>query len=123
MTGPAIVRVGNKNNNGKWFAVFASGPTGPIVSNQFLGTSDQNLKIFILDLVTGSLLQTIDTSITNAFAGSLSNAASDPDRWNPLAVAFIKMMPYISVTRHGRMSSAGTWTKGGVLRLVTHNST
>ena len=123
MTGPALVRVGNKNNNGKWFAVFASGPTGPIVSNQFLGTSDQNLKIFILDLVTGSLLQTIDTSITYAFAGSLSNAASDPDRWNPLAAGFYQDDAVYFGYTQSTGGSSPTWTKGGVLRLVTHNST
>jgi len=29
-SGPAIVRIGDKSLNGRWLAVFASGPTGPI---------------------------------------------------------------------------------------------
>ena len=59
---PAIVRIGNANQNGKWFAVFASGPTGPIDPNyrQFLGKSDQQLRLFVVDLKTGSLVRTID---------------------------------------------------------------
>ncbi len=57
-SGPAIVRVGNSFQNGQWFVVFASGPTGPIDTtyHQYLGKSDQNLKLFVLDLKTGVLL-------------------------------------------------------------------
>ncbi len=29
-TGPAVVRPGDQDKNGKWFVVFGSGPTGPI---------------------------------------------------------------------------------------------
>src|SRR6185369_2222912 len=58
-TGPAIVRIATKDasgnpdhtKNGKWFAVFASGATGPIETgaHQFKGESDQQLKIFVVD--------------------------------------------------------------------------
>jgi type IV pilus assembly protein PilY1 len=88
-TGPAVVRM-NANNaagnpdrtlNGKWYVVFASGPTGPISDRQFLGRSDQALKLFVVDLKTGSLLSTINqfngTTIPNAFAGSIINSTAD----------------------------------------------
>ncbi len=76
------MRVGDKNKNGRWFAVFASGPTGTIdtANNQFLGRSDQPLRLFIVDLATGALVKTITTTLTDAFAGSASNAAVDNDR-------------------------------------------
>ena len=32
-TGPTVVRIGNTNNNGDWFVVFGSGPTGPIITD------------------------------------------------------------------------------------------
>ncbi len=95
MAGPAIVRIssttvsGSKTipintTNGHWFAVFASGPTGPINSSStsFMGKSDQDLLLFIVDLPTGTLLRTIDTGIPNAFATSDFNAPIDTDRWN-----------------------------------------
>jgi type IV pilus assembly protein PilY1 len=130
-TGAAIVRVSGKINgtgslnsatNGRWFAVLASGPTGPITSNQFKGNSINNLKIFILDLKTGSLLRTIDTGKTNAFAGSLFNAATDLDRNDPpRAGNYSDDVLYFGYTQKDTV--AGTWTKGGVMRLVTHEST
>ncbi len=76
-TGPVIFRVGEQGKNGRWFVMFASGPTGPIRNNEFLGKSDQNLKLFILDLATGSLLSTIDTGISMAFGGFLFNTVLD----------------------------------------------
>jgi len=120
--GPAFMRVGSKYNNGRWFVVLASGPTGPLSGNQFLGTSNQNLKLFILDLKTGTLLRTIDTGIARAFAGSLTNAGSDPDRWNPSAPGNNQDdVLYFGYTK--KDTATGTWTKGGVLRLVTNEST
>jgi type IV pilus assembly protein PilY1 len=120
-SGPAIIRVGNRDNNGRWFAVFASGPTGPIAAAQFRGTSNQNLKIFVLDLKSGALLQTIDTGIQNAFAGSLANGASDSDRWNPNSAGnYQDDALYFGYTQ--KDTSTSTWTKGGVLRLLTKES-
>ncbi len=49
-SGASVIRVGgDKTKNGHWFAVIGSGPTGPIdtTNNQFLGQSDQNLKLFV----------------------------------------------------------------------------
>ncbi len=106
-TGPVIVRIGPKDKNGRWFVIFGSGPTGPIdtVNQQFLGRSDQNLRIFILDLSSGSLLRTIDTGIQNAFGGSLLNSVIDTDRDYQDDIIYI---PYVN-----------NFNNGGVLRLST----
>lgn len=117
-SGPAIIRIGNGSKNGKWFVIFASGPTGPINTNyrQFLGKSDQNLKLFVLDLKTGALLKTIDTGIENAFAGSLNNASLDTDRGNNSSSGFYND----DVFYLGFVKETGTtWTNGGVLRVIT----
>lgn len=122
-TGPAIVRVGEKSKNGRWFAVFASGPTGPIdtTNKQFLGKSDQNLKLFIVDLATGALVRTIDTGLANAYAGSLSNSVIDTERWNGGSSGFYQdNAVYIGYVQ--KDTSTNTWTKGGVLRLLTKES-
>ncbi|MGE5190091.1 MAG: pilus assembly protein [Gemmatimonadota bacterium] len=121
-TGPAIVRLdgvdgdGNadRSRNGNWYVVLGSGPTGPIdnVYNQFMGRSDQPLRLFVLDLKTGALLRTVDgTGIANAFAGSLYNAAADFDLdYQDDAVFF----GYVK-----KDDTTLTWTKGGVGRLTT----
>lgn len=122
-TGPVIVRAGSKSKNGRWFAVFASGPTGPIktTTHQFLGRSDQNLKLFVVDLATGTLIKTIDTGITNAFGGSVSNSAVDNDRNYPSKAGYYQDdAAYIGYVQLD--SSTNTWTKGGVVRLVTNES-
>jgi type IV pilus assembly protein PilY1 len=122
-SGPAIVResvlvggVTHTERNGKWFVVLGSGPTGPIdpVTNQFLGHSDQNLRLFVLDLKSGSLLSTIDTGVHLAFAGSLMNATVDADLDYQDELVYV---PYV------KDSGDGTWTNGGVLRLSTHKDT
>lgn len=123
-SGPAIVRVGNKATNGRWFAVFASGPTGPIDigSKQFIGTSNQNLKLFIVDLASGALVKTIDTGIANAFSGSISNGVIDTDRWDSSATDnYQDDTVYIGYTM--KDTSTNTWTKGGVIRLLTKEDT
>jgi type IV pilus assembly protein PilY1 len=118
-TGPAIVRINSSNmsgdpdklTNGHWFVVLASGPTGPIdtLEDQFMGRSDQNLRIFILDLKTGNLMRTIDTGIANAFASNIMNMTFDPD------------FDYQDDVIHiGYTYSA---TSGGVLRLATKENT
>ncbi|MFQ6757538.1 MAG: hypothetical protein D9V46_06075 [Deltaproteobacteria bacterium] len=136
--GPAIVKVGGNekrctnnnatcsadvdcdtgiqcvNTNGRWFAILASGSTGPITTKEFKGTSDKNLRLFVLDLKTGALLRTIDTGITNTFAGSISTSAIDLEK--------------------DRASNSGNYqddavyigyvkdtTNGGVLRLVIND--
>ncbi len=121
--GPAVVRINYKDpgtgnadrtRNGHWYVVFGSGPTGPIDNtyNQFLAHSDQDLRLFVLDLKTGALRATIDnTGISQAFAGSMLNGSADFDLdYQDDAVFF----GYVK-----KDSATGTWTKGGLGRLVT----
>ena len=133
-SGAAIVKInatsggnpasGDSTKNGRWFAVFASGPTGPIdpASCQFLGKSDQNLKLFIVDLNASEPLVErgnywiIDTGIANAFGGSMSRAGIDTDKWNSAAPGHYQDDAlYLGYTRQ---ADDGSWT-GGVLRLLT----
>jgi len=124
-TGPAVVRINAVNTltssrdrslNGEWYVVFGSGPSGPIdnTNNQFLGRSNQNLKFFVLNLKTGALVQTIDTGITEAFAGSMINSVADFNldyQDDAIYVGYVKK------------DSLGTWTDGGVGRILTANTT
>jgi type IV pilus assembly protein PilY1 len=121
-TGPAVVRISSTNmsgdpdkmTNGNWFVVFASGPTGPIdiTEDQFMGRSDQNLRIFILDLKTGNVMRTIDTGIAYAFASNIMNSTFDPD------IDYQDDVLHMGYT-YSTSGAGDTWTKGGVLRLVT----
>jgi type IV pilus assembly protein PilY1 len=119
-TGPAVVRLNarvtsggtefaDSSRNGKWFVVFGSGPTGPISNRQFLGKSDQNLRLFVLDLKTGALLRTIDTGISNAFAGSMMNSTAD------FELDYQDDAVYLGYVKE----NAGAWNQGGILRLQT----
>lgn len=127
-TGPAIIRVNAVNTttssrdrslNGEWYAVFGSGPTGPIdnTNNQFLGRSNQNLKFFVLNLKTGALVQTIDTGITNAFAGSMINSVAD------FNLDYQDDAIYVGYVNKVGSGSSATWTDGGVGRILTANTT
>ncbi|SNB46198.1 Ig-like domain-containing protein [Geobacter sp. DSM 9736] len=129
-TGPAIIRIGDRNKNGKWFAVVATGPTGPINTDthQFLAKSDKPLKLFVLDLKTGALLRTIDATaapysfsdLSTAFAGSLLGAQTDADRWNIYSNGHYKDDAlYFGYVK----PDAGNWTQGGVMRLLTKENT
>jgi type IV pilus assembly protein PilY1 len=152
-SGPAIVRISakmdtavatgrkNNNNNGRWFAVFGSGPTGPTGADnhyEFMGRSDQTLKIYVVDMNakpqngwvkgTGANFATanywvIDTGIANAFAGSISDAVIDADRWNNSSDGFFgDDVVYLGYTRPKAGTSPTTWTDGGVIRLLTKES-
>lgn len=132
-SGPAVVKINaripdpydatksnaDKTKNGRWFVVFASGPTGPLnqTYHQLKGYSDQNLKLFVLDLATGVQARTaINTGITNAFGGSLNNASIDYDfdyQDDALYLGYTKseVAPPVAAT---------TWSQGGVIRLVTN---
>ncbi len=127
-TGPAVLRINAVNTttssrdrslNGEWYVVFGSGPTGPIdnTSNQFLGRSNQNLKFFVLDLKTGALVQTIDTGITNAFAGSMINTVAD------FNLDYQDDAIYVGYAKRAGTSGNYTWTDGGVGRILTANTT
>lgn len=123
-TNAAIVRMISRDGsnqkqpswNGKWFFVIGSGPTGDVdtTAHQFMGKSDQNLRIFILDLATGSLVRTIDAgaaplNLTNSFSGNLLNSTVDVEK------DYEDDILYIGYTK----KTGSTWTDGGVLRLVT----
>ncbi|MFT5697352.1 MAG: type IV pilus assembly protein PilY1 [Desulforhopalus sp.] len=100
--------------NGRWFAIVASGSTGPITSLEFKGTSDTNLKIFILDLESGALLRTIDTGITNAFAGAITTGAIDLEKSSIRNVGnYQDDAIYISYVKDT--------TSGGLLRLIIND--
>lgn len=145
---PAIVRIKDPadtlslQRNGKWYVVLASGPTGPIDSGWFLGMSDKRLTIFVLDLKSGALVQTfnnlpstddynsvsssIHTQVASmpdyAFAGSLSGATTDTDKFdNSRAGSYSDDAVYIGYTRANSVTAPTAWDKGGVLRLLTYN--
>ncbi|MDD2852803.1 MAG: pilus assembly protein PilY [Desulfuromonadaceae bacterium] len=149
-SGAAIVRISatktdpvtsvvspDKTKNGKWFAVFASGPTGPIDTSmhRFMGRSDQNLKLFVVDLGASAPLVkdtnywVIDTGIQRAFAGSIASAVIDSDRWNKSDEGnYQDDALYIGYTKAGiadsdPITAATEWTNGGVLRLLTKEDT
>ncbi len=152
-TGATIVRIGarktvtnpggetasivDNDKNGKWFAVMASGPTGPIDTDahQFLARSDQELKIFVIDLgatiddthplVEGTNYWVISTGISNAFAGSILGAGVDVDRKAKTSDGFYQDdVLYIGYTQANTstISSTTEWTNGGILRLLTKES-
>ncbi|MEJ2684540.1 MAG: hypothetical protein P8Z71_09115 [Candidatus Sulfobium sp.] len=133
-SGPAIVRISarkpdsgdpaktdpDKSKNGRWFVVFGSGPTGPIntAAHQNLGRSDQDLRLFVLDLKTGALLKKFDTGIQNAYAGTIVNNNQDTDedyQDNVVYVGYTK-----TCTDSSHQCTAGTWGDGGILRLLTN---
>jgi len=120
LSGPAIVRIGPPSMNGKWYAVFGSGPTGPIdtTAHTFYGSSDQDLKLFVVDIGTGTLVATLDTGIPNAFAGTVASSVIDVDR-NSQTLPGFYTDDAIYVGYVKKDPSAGTWTKGGVLRVLT----
>ena len=146
-SGAAIIRIAAKDTtthkpdntkNGKWFAVFASGPTGPIdtSAHRFIGRSDQNLKLFVIDLgatidashpfTLNTNYWVIDTGIANAFGGSMINAAIDTDRWNSAVDGNYQddaLYVGYSMKRVDASSGEISWTDGGVGRILTKEST
>jgi type IV pilus assembly protein PilY1 len=138
LSGPAIVRVSaltgttpDKNKNGRWFAVFGSGPTGKITGGQFSGVSDQELKLYVVDIgatpplikypATGFNYWEISTGIKYAFAGAAANGVIDADRSNTNSLGnYQDDAVYIGYTKNtDQVAGTGTWTDGGILRLVT----
>ncbi|WP_129127568.1 pilus assembly protein [Geomonas oryzae] len=135
-SGAAILRVKTRralgtevihdpDRNGRWFAVFASGPTGAVDrgTRQFTAISDQNLKLFAVDLnaappfVEGRNYWVIDTGIANAFGGSMAGAGIDSDKWNSGAANKGQYEDEALYVGYSRPTASG-WT-GGVLRLST----
>lgn len=134
-SGPAVVRIGDKAKNGRWFVVIGSGPTGPIDKNthQMKGFSDQNLKVFILDLkgpssgtwTLGTNYWVKDSGIENAFSGSMINAPIDLDQNNPASTSYYQddalYFGYVKAEVDPILTTT-KWNVGGVLRLLTKNN-
>ena len=126
-TGPAVIHIpakktdtnGNQvddnSKNGHWYVVFASGP------DKYDGTVHQPLFLYALDLGTGKLEQKWQlsgnggsplSSITNAFAGRLTNGVIDlGENYSDDALYF------------GYNYKQGSNWNGGVLRLITDDKT
>ncbi len=144
-SGPAIVRINTKSpasatigdadttKNGRWFAVFATGPSGPIdtASHQFMGRSDNELKIYVVDIhpdmsngwVKGTNYWVLSSGIANAFASDLTDSVIDVDRWNSSSSSYYSDdAVYIGYTKPKSGTSPVEWTDGGVLRLLTNDS-
>ena len=142
-SGPAIVRIATRypstatygtpdmSKNARWFAVFATGPSGPIDTtvHQFRGRSDNRLKVYVVDIhpdmsggwVNGTNYWVLDSGIDNAFGGEMTaDSVIDVDRWNKSSNGYFSDdVVYIGYTKQ----SGTTWTDGGVLRLLTNDST
>jgi type IV pilus assembly protein PilY1 len=114
-SGPSVVRVGPKDLNGNWYAVIASGPTGPvdIATQQFMGRSDQPLTLYVLNLKDGTIAKKITTPIMNAFSGTIFDSTVDVD------LDYQDEAVYIGYVRK---DGAGSWETGGVGRLFTDES-
>lgn len=144
-SGPAVVRIsarepatasrGSKNlfKNGRWFTVFATGPSGPIDtgSHQFMGRSDNSLKVYVVDMhpdlgsgwVRGKNYWVFDSGIANAFAGDLSDSVIDVERADQTADGYYSDdVVYIGYTRPKSGTNPVQWSDGGVLRLLTNDS-
>jgi type IV pilus assembly protein PilY1 len=147
-SGPAIVRISGKTagvsdklKNGHWYVVFGSGPTGPISTgdHQFMGQSDQNLKLFILNLAKpvadawalNTNYWVKDTGISNAFAGSLGNSSLDTDGSDYQdEIAYVPYIQKCTATTaapspfaSNNVCTIDTWTNGGMGRLSTKRDT
>lgn len=152
-SGPALVRVATRyklngllkdynthrgypdnNKNGRRFAVFATGPSGPIdtINHQFKGNSDNELKVYVVDVhpdmsggwVKGTNYWVFPSGIKNAFAGDISNSVVDTEQWNSSYNSYYTDdVVYIGYTRPKTGVVPLEWTDGGVLRLLTNNST
>lgn len=127
---PAIVRVGPKDKNGRWFAVFGNGPFGPIDhgTQQFKAESDQKLSFFVVDLnasppfVLNTNYWIKDTladgsQINSAFAGTLLGGSIDADRRESTKTG--NYQDDAVYAGYVKLGSAGKWTDGGVVRIMT----
>ena len=87
-----------------------------------MGDQIKDLKLFVLDLKTGvHCCDDIDTGIPYAFGGSLYNATLDTERGAPQTLGhYSDDVLYLGYTK--KNSTSGTWTDGGVLRIVTKES-
>ncbi len=142
-SGVAVVRINHKvtsggvdykDTNGRWFAVFGSGPTGPIDTtyHQFKGRSTNPLSVFVVDLKKGpktavnppEALKKFTTTINSAFAGSMASAPIDTDRTRVLDSGFYSDDAlYFGYSNCTSLCGSGNdvWN-GGIMRLLTGES-
>ena len=110
-----------KQCNGEWFVAIPSGPTGPIntTGKQFMGRSDQKLKVFVIDLRTGAYKTAIKlfngAAINFAFGGNAMDSVIDPD------LDYQDDAFYIGYT-NSATGLGDTWTDGGVVRIMTNEN-
>lgn len=125
-SGSVYGKEGSTPTNGRWFAVVGNGPTGPIDTtyHQFKGKSNGPLRVFVLDLKTGALAKQIDTTIANAFAGSMASAPVDTDRKKKTDAGFYSDDAlYFGYTNCSANCGTDTPTwNGGIMRLLTNES-
>jgi len=108
--------------NGEWFVAIPSGPTGKIdtATRQFMGRSDQQLKVFVIDLRTGAYKAAIKnfggSAIDYAFGGNAfaSTVNADNDYQDDAL--------YFGYTNSARDIDDNIWTNGGVIRILTKES-
>jgi hypothetical protein len=141
-TGPTIVHIAPINSddpdnvypdgdaNGYWYTVVGSGPTGPIDTdvNQFLGTSDQEMKFFVFETYGGpdTGLFEIPSGIENAFASSMFNISFDTRLGQEGYQDYTDDAMYIGYVQECLETrdiapgcTEGLWNDGGVGRIVT----
>lgn len=104
--------------NGEWFVAIPSGPTGKIdtATRQFMGRSDQKLKVFVIDLKTGeykTAIKTFGGEINYAFGGNALNSTVDADR------DYQDDALYFGYINSANNVDDNTWTNGGVIRILT----
>ncbi|MCL2761125.1 MAG: hypothetical protein FWD70_05715 [Desulfuromonadales bacterium] len=137
-SGVSIVRVGDPSTNGRWFAVFASGPTGYVdpTTSQFYGVGgstngNKDMYIYVVDLNatmpftssgTSPNYWKIDTGIKGAFAGPMVNRTIDTESGTNNSGYYEDDAIYVGYTAPVSGGGTGTtWTSGGVLRILIPN--
>ncbi|MDD2539847.1 MAG: pilus assembly protein PilY, partial [Desulfuromonadaceae bacterium] len=135
-TGAGVVRIAHKfdadgktynDTNGRWFAVIGNGPTGPIDVNQhqFKGLSTNNLKLYVLDLRSGTKIKELgpSTAITKAFVGSIAPGPIDVNRSEKLSDSYYSddaVYAGYSQCTADCDTVTPVWD-GGLIRLLTKN--
>jgi len=117
-TGPAIIRIGDTNKNGKWFVIFGTGPSN------YNGEAKGTPYLYVIDLAAAAqdhhpenhLVKINLTSLigSQAFLGRIVNSQGD------LLIGTAKEGNYKDDVFYVGYSyyDSGEW-KGGVLRIVT----
>lgn len=137
-TGPVVGKIAPKDSNGDpentkngwWFVVITSGPTGPIdpASHEFKGRSNQNMKIFVLDLAgngngNAKIKRIIDSGIPQSFGNTSFNSLADVDQRNNSKENYSDDVIYLGYVKPASTGTKVDWIDGGILRLATKEDT